>query len=100
MQRQEASIMSVTLTPQLENRIRQKIEAGPYRIAEEVDEEALSLLDDRERLQALRAKLQIGLDELDRGESSEWMPELMDQLRREADEMHRRGERPDPDVCQ
>lgn len=54
----------------------------------------------RERqLDNLRAKLQIGFDQLDRGEGVEWTPELMERLSREADEMHRRGERPSPDVC-
>lgn len=32
------------------------------------------------------------------GEGGPWTPKLMDQIRREADEMHRRGELPDPDV--
>ena len=60
----------------------------------------MRLLDERERqLDVLRAKIQIGLDEADRGELEEWTPELRDRLRREADEMHRRGEQPDPDVC-
>jgi antitoxin ParD1/3/4 len=91
--------MSITLTPEVADRIRQKIETGPYRTADEVIEEALSLLDERERVQTLRAKLQIGIDQLDRGEGEERTPELMERLSREADEMFRRGELPDPDVC-
>ena len=60
----------------------------------------MRLLDEHDhRLRQLRAKLQIGIDELDRGEGVEWTPALMDQLSREADEMYRRGEKPDPDVC-
>jgi hypothetical protein len=60
----------------------------------------MRLLDEREsQLDALRAKLQIGLDELARGEGIEWTPDLMQRLSLEADEMHRRGEQPDPDVC-
>lgn len=60
----------------------------------------MRLLDERDhQLDDLRAKLHVGLDELDRGEGEEWTPELMERFRREADEMYRRGEQPDPDVC-
>ncbi|MGH2531346.1 MAG: hypothetical protein ACRDJW_03465 [Thermomicrobiales bacterium] len=38
------------------------------------------------------------LDELVRGEDVEWTPAMKEQLSREADEMFRRGELPDPDV--
>ena len=92
--------MTVTLTPDLEAKIREKVERGDYPDANEVVREAMRLLDEREhQLDALRAKLQVGLDELDRGEGDEWTPELMERLSREADEMYRRGEQPDPDVC-
>ena len=92
--------MSVTLTPQTEEEIRRWVETGRYDDAEAVVKDALQLLDDHQsRLDALRAKLQEGLDEADRGETDEWTPELRERLRREAYEMHRRGERPDPDVC-
>jgi hypothetical protein len=35
----------------------------------------------------------------EKGEALPWTPELMAQLSREAEEMQRRGESPDPDVC-
>jgi antitoxin ParD1/3/4 len=86
--------------PDIEASIRQKIERGRFPDVDEVLREAMRLLDDQERrLDALRAKIQIGLDEADRGEMDEWTPELRERLWREADEMHRRGEQPDPDVC-
>ena len=88
------------LSPQHEALIERIITAGHFRDADQVITEALRQMAARERQQHdLRAKIQIGLDELDRGEGVEWTPELMEQLSREADEMHRRGERPDPDVC-
>jgi hypothetical protein len=49
-------------------------------------------------LDALRAKLQVGIDEADRGEVDEWTPELSDRLFREAQEMNIRDEQPDSDV--
>ena len=91
--------MTIQLPPDVEASIRQKIERGRFPDAVEVVREAMRLLDEQEdRLDALRAKLQVGLDEADRGETDEWTPELRERLRREAHEMHRRGELPDPDV--
>lgn len=92
--------MSIQLPPDLEASIRQKIERGRFPDATEVVREAMRLLDDQERqLDTLRAKLQIGLDEADRGEVDEWTPDLRERLRREAWEMYQRGEHLDPDVC-
>jgi antitoxin ParD1/3/4 len=66
--------MNISLTPELERRIAEKVESGLYTTASEVVREALRLLfmaeEDRSRLVAqLNAELQEGLDELDRGES-------------------------------
>lgn len=92
--------MPVQLPADVEASIRQKVESGHFPDAGEVVREAMRLLDEQERqFNELRAKLQVGLDELDRGEGVEWTPALMEQLRQEADEMYRRGTRPDPDVC-
>lgn len=92
--------MVIRLPPDIEARIHEKIELGRFPDASDVVREALRLLDEREgELDALRTKLQVGLDELDRGESDEWTPVLMERLSREADEMYHRGKQPDPDVC-
>jgi antitoxin ParD1/3/4 len=92
--------MSIQLPPDVEDDIRSKVESGLFPDAAEVVREALRLLDEQERqLAALRAKLQSGLDQLDRGEGVPFTPELMAEIRREADERFRRGEQPNPDVC-
>lgn len=92
--------MSVALTPQIEDKIQRLLESGHYLDADAVMNEALYLLEEHQRqLEALRAKIQAGLDEADRGEVDEWTPELRRRLREEAEEMDRRGEHPDPDVC-
>lgn len=89
--------MSVSLSPQAEARIRQRVEAGAYHSIDEVIDEALSLLEERDqRLQALRAKLQVGLDS---GDTIEYSSDLMDQIEREAEEAYCRGEKPSADVC-
>lgn len=51
-----------------------------------------------DHVDTLRARIQVGLDELDRGEGEEWTPALMERISREADELYRRGEQPDPDA--
>lgn len=69
--------MNVSLTPQLDQLVRAKVESGLYTSASEVVREALRLLDEQDRvrqqrLEELRAAIDVGLDQLDRGESSPW----------------------------
>ena len=59
--------MNVSLTPQLEDLIKKKVESGLYGSASEVIREALRLLDERDRLhtmrlEQLRAEIKKGLD--------------------------------------
>ena len=92
--------MTIQLAADVEASILQRVERGDFPEPNQVIREAMRLLEEQERqIAALRAKLQVGIDQLDRGEGIEWMPKLMDQIRREAVERHRRGETPHPDVC-
>ncbi len=65
--------MDVSLPPEMEQLIREKLESGLYLTASDVVHEGLRLLfrrddfDERE-IARFRADIQIGLDELDRGE--------------------------------
>lgn len=64
--------MNVSLTPQLEGYIKQKVEKGMYNSASEVVREALRLLEERDALQAmkleaLRKDIHQGLESLDNG---------------------------------
>jgi antitoxin ParD1/3/4 len=91
--------MAIQLPPDIEARIQQRVAEGHFPDAGEVVREAMRLLDEQERqLEELRAKLQIGLDQLDRGEYAVFTPELVEEMRREADERFQRGARPKPDV--
>lgn len=59
--------MNVSLTPQLEEMVKRKVESGRYGSASEVMREALRLLEEHDRLrtmrtQELRAEIQKGLD--------------------------------------
>jgi antitoxin ParD1/3/4 len=65
--------MNVSLTPELEKLVASKVQSGRYQSASEVIREGLRLLEDQDRLRAaqveeVRRKIQVGLDQLDRGE--------------------------------
>ena len=65
--------MNVSLTPELEKLVNERVRSGMYSSASEVVREALRLLHDQEelrrrKLEDLRKEIQIGLDQLDRGE--------------------------------
>jgi antitoxin ParD1/3/4 len=83
--------MTVILPPQLEAMIEEKVTSGRYADASEVVEEALRLLDERDRFEQLRAELEIGLEQIERGENVPYTPDFMDRLKREAAEHVRLG---------
>jgi antitoxin ParD1/3/4 len=83
--------MNVSLTPQLEQMIRDKVESGLYSSASEVVREALRLLSENEQRLKIKAMRDAALDEaaasLDRGEGIELTREVWDQIMAEADAM-------------
>ena len=91
--------MNVSLTPQLEAMIRQRVASGRYNNASEVVREALRLLEEREQLEHLRSLLAVGLAEAERGELIEVTPEYWEELDRRVEERFQRGDGPNPDVC-
>lgn len=65
--------MALALPPELEERVCRKTSAGAYRSGIDVIEEALRLLDERDRdreekRQTLHLDIALGLEQLDRGE--------------------------------
>jgi antitoxin ParD1/3/4 len=65
--------MNVSLTPELEELISQKVQSGRYTSASEVIREALRLLEEQDQLRQKRLaefgrKIDRGLAQLDRGE--------------------------------
>jgi len=87
--------MSVSLGPDLEAQIQRRVDDGPYNDAREVVQRAMELLEQREKLEHLRALLAEG----EEGEEFLLTPELMAEINREADEMVRQGIEPNPAVC-
>lgn len=68
--------MNVSLTPELERLVNDKVASGLYTSASEVIREALRLLKGQDdlsalRLQELKRDIAAGLDQLDRGQSSD-----------------------------
>jgi antitoxin ParD1/3/4 len=62
--------MNVSLTPELERLVNEKVESGLYQTASEVVREALRLLKERDQArEQLRADVQAGFDQLARGEA-------------------------------
>jgi antitoxin ParD1/3/4 len=73
--RESMSTMNISLTPQLEKLVQDRVKSGRYSSASEVVREALRLLDTRDRamgqgLVQLRADVGPGLRQLDEGQSS------------------------------
>jgi antitoxin ParD1/3/4 len=61
--------MNVSLTPELEQLVNEKVKSGFYQTASEVVREALRLLNERDQeRERLRADVQAGFDQLARGE--------------------------------
>ena len=65
--------MNVSLTPELEELVQQKVKSGRYNSASEVVREALRLLEEQDQLRAIRLeevrkKVAEGLTSLDRGD--------------------------------
>ena len=74
--------MNVSLPPEYENYVRQKVESEGYASASEVFRESLRLLRERDMqlLQALRADIQAGLKSLDRGKGGVMDKAALDQV--------------------
>ena len=65
--------MNVSLTPELEKFLNDKVQSGMYSSASEVIQEALRLMQERDQfdsqqLELTRAKIRRGIEQLDRGE--------------------------------
>ena len=65
--------MNVSLTPELEKLVNERVRSGMYSSASEVIREALRLLNQQEgvrqrKLEELRKEIQIGIDQIERGE--------------------------------
>lgn len=87
--------MNVSLTPELEKLVNERVRSGMYSSASEVVREALRLLNEQEevrrrRLEELRKEIQIGLDQVNRGEGVPLdIPKIKSRLRKRLQEQKR-----------
>lgn len=80
--------MNVSLTPELEKFVRQKVNSGRYLSVSEVITEALRLLEERDlqrqmRIEKLRSEVAVGIEQSDRGEvfdGEEVVAELLEEI--------------------
>jgi antitoxin ParD1/3/4 len=82
--------MNISLTPELENLVLNKVKTGLYNSSSEVIREALRLLKEHDQLQdiklrELKREVKIGVDQLERGEKVSG-----DEVFRELKERHRK----------
>ncbi len=87
--------MHVSLTPHLEKLVRDKVKSGLYNSSSEVVREALRLMEDRDRvrelrLEDLRKEIQIGIDQIERGEVTPG-EEVFRQLRERNEELKKKA---------
>jgi antitoxin ParD1/3/4 len=80
--------MNVSLTPELEKFVRQKVKTGRYLSVSEVIREALRLLEERDmqrqmRIEKLRQEVAVGIEQSDRGEifdGEEVVAEILEEI--------------------
>jgi antitoxin ParD1/3/4 len=64
--------MNVSLTPELERLVNDKVTTGMYQTASEVIREGLRLLKQRDEFEAIRRDVRAGLEAIDHGEYEEY----------------------------
>ncbi|NET62711.1 MAG: type II toxin-antitoxin system ParD family antitoxin [Symploca sp. SIO2E6] len=80
--------MNVSLTPEFEQFVQEKVKSGRYQSASEVIREALRLLEEQDkisqmRIEKLRSQIAIGIEQSDRGEvfdGEEVVRELLEEI--------------------
>lgn len=81
--------MNISLTPELERLVSDKVQSGLYQTASEVVREGLRLLIERDQhLEALRRDIRAGFEAVDRGEYTDYDGAHIHRL---ADRVKRRG---------
>ena len=83
--------MNISLTPELEKLVNDKVQSGLYSSAREVIREVLRLLQERDQLKSgelelVRAKIRRGIEQLDRGDG---VPASVAVARLRAQQRHR-----------
>ena len=90
--------MRIDLPPELEAMVREKVQSGLYHDPGAVVQEALHLLDERDRLHRLRTAVLMGVEQIERGEGRPYTAELRGEIHRAARRKVQEGKQPKADV--
>jgi len=86
--------MNVSLTPELEKIVAERVSSGRYASASEVIREALRLLEERDQLNQLRKEVRLGLEQLDQGRHRPFDEQALKRIKRQGRERVAAAERP------
>ncbi len=78
--------MNVSLTPELEKIVAERVTSGRYASASEVIREALRLLEERDQLNQLRQEVRLGLERLDQGRHQPFDDQALNRIKRQGRE--------------
>ena len=78
--------MNVSLTPELEKIVAERVTSGRYASASEVIREALRLLEERDQLNQLREEVRLGLEQLDLGRHRPFDDQAVNRIKRQGRE--------------
>ena len=78
--------MNVSISPQLEEWIQEKVQSGYYQTASEVIREALRLLREKEqfreiKIEELRKRIAAGIDDLENGRFTDFDQSTIDEIK-------------------
>ncbi|QXP83621.1 type II toxin-antitoxin system ParD family antitoxin [Methylococcus sp. Mc7] len=91
--------MHINLSPEMEKYLQTKVGTGFYSNASEVVRDAIRRMRaEDEKLEALRAAVRVGDEQLERGEGIAYTPERLDKITDEAFARARSGEKPGGDA--
>jgi len=92
-------MMNINFPAVDETYIKQKVESGFYSNATELVLDAVRRMREAdEQRQALLAAVQIGEEQIERGEYRAYTPELFEEIKRNARDKVKRSHQPNPDV--
>lgn len=78
---EEAIDMNISLTPELERLVAEKVRSGMYQTSSEVIREGLRLLKERdERSESLRKDIRAGFESVERGEYTQYTASSVQKL--------------------
>lgn len=83
--------MVIQLAPETEALLDELVQRGTYPDRESAIAEALRVLKERDQYALLKAAIDVGFEQYERGETVPWTPDYFDRVRQEAVDLARSG---------